>query len=284
MSNFYSQSTPFENGGQQQQPSGRGVGPYGNQTGAGGSSGYGEQQQGYGTYATSTGTTGGESSGYGGYGGYAAGQQQHQQQQQQQQPSWKQQGWQPQNTPPLAPAAAAAPLQQAQQQQQQQQQQSSIFNPAATAVMAAAASGSNDAMVKAATTVGQQFFNAGTAKVIPGFESAMQKLRVYFAVDNRYVKSKMQRILFPFLRKEWRRVVSTLWERSTDVLSVPSIASPQLIAYIFILSDSFTYSPLISQHHSRLLPKYIILYIYIYIYIQLIRSKMTWGRRSQIRQ
>jgi hypothetical protein len=43
---------------------------------------------------------------------------------------------------------------------------------------------------------------------IPGLEYVMGSLRGYFAVDNRYVKRKMAKLLFPFLNKQWKRVVS----------------------------------------------------------------------------
>jgi len=240
MANFYNQSTPFENGGQQQQqqqPSAPGGSAYGTQTGASGGygSGYGAQQQqqqqaqqqGYGAYATSAGTTGGESSAYGGYGGYGgygqgSGQQAQQQQQQQEPSSWKQQGWQSQNPPSLAPAPAAS-SQQGQQQQQQPQQASSIFNPAAT-VMAAAATGNQEAMVNAGIGVGKQFLQESTARFLPGLETTMRILRNYFAVDNRYVKAKIQRILFPFMKREWTRVQNDI--PSGEPVTAISYASP----------------------------------------------------------
>jgi len=43
---------------------------------------------------------------------------------------------------------------------------------------------------------------------IPGFDATMIALRAYFAVDNRYVQLKMKKVLFPFLSKQWRRLVS----------------------------------------------------------------------------
>ena len=215
MSGFYSQSTPFEqnsNAGQGQQQSGSAA--YG---------GYGGQQQ------PNQQQQAAAASGYGGYsaGGWAGtsggGQQQQQQQtaggyqgqSQQSQSSWNNQsGWQAQSVPstsgvgapggniptaPAAPGPAAAP-------QQQQAQPSSIFNPAAT-VMAAAVSGNNDAMMKAATDVGQQFLAQGTARLVPGLDLFMRTLRVYFAVDNRYVKTKIGRVLFPFTKRNWARMV-----------------------------------------------------------------------------
>lgn len=44
---------------------------------------------------------------------------------------------------------------------------------------------------------------------IPGLEYVMGSLRGYFAVDNRYVKRKMMKVLFPFLNKQWQRAVSS---------------------------------------------------------------------------
>ena len=94
-----------------------------------------------------------------------------------------------------------------QQQQQQQQQPAGVWNPAAVATMANVAgsmmSGDNDAVFMA----GQKFFQQGTARMIPGLESSVLLLRNYFAVDNRYVLRKMQKVLFPFLSKQWQRQV-----------------------------------------------------------------------------
>lgn len=64
--------------------------------------------------------------------------------------------------------------------------------------------------------VAQQAFQHGMNEVIkrfdvtdagiPGLNYVMTQLRSYFAVDNHYVKRKMLRVLFPFLKREWRRL------------------------------------------------------------------------------
>ena len=41
-----------------------------------------------------------------------------------------------------------------------------------------------------------------------GVDTVMQALRAYFAVDNKYVQVKMQKVLFPFTSKHWKRAVS----------------------------------------------------------------------------
>ena len=86
--------------------------------------------------------------------------------------------------------------------------------------MAAAVSGNNDAMMKAATDVGQQFLKEGTARLIPGLDLFMRTLRVYFAVDNRYVKTKIGRLLFPFTKRNWARMV-----RGVVYMLSPSVAN-----------------------------------------------------------
>jgi len=53
---------------------------------------------------------------------------------------------------------------------------------------------------------GKHFLDEGIARMIPGLERSMVELRVYFAVNNGYVKRKMGRVLFPFFNKEWRRM------------------------------------------------------------------------------
>lgn len=82
-----------------------------------------------------------------------------------------------------------------------------FWNPAvAASVMGAAASGNTDAMMGVAESMGKQFLETGWARAVPGLEKSMVTLRVYFAVDNNYVKKKMGRILMPFLFKSWKRV------------------------------------------------------------------------------
>ena len=102
----------------------------------------------------------------------------------------------------------------AQQQQfshqstQQQQPQQTFWNP--TAAMSAAAaftSSDSDAMYNVAESMGKQFLETGWAKAVPGLERTMLALRPYFAVDNGYVKKKMGRVLFPFVYRDWIRLV-----------------------------------------------------------------------------
>jgi hypothetical protein len=107
--------------------------------------------------------------------------------------------------------------QQQQQQHQQHQQQhqggsSPFWNPAmstafATAAASAVQGSSNpNAMLDVAGKIGNSFLDEGTARMIPGLEQIMRELRVYFAVDNSYCKTKMTRVLFPFFFKDWSRI------------------------------------------------------------------------------
>jgi len=98
---------------------------------------------------------------------------------------------------------------------QQSNQQPSFWNPATAATVAAMAGSmaqngmSNpDAMLNFASTAGKSFLQSSSARMIPGLEAIMTNVRGYFAVDNFYVRNKMQRILFPFLSKTWKRQVS----------------------------------------------------------------------------
>jgi hypothetical protein len=150
-----------------------------------------------------------QQSGNGGSGSYA-GYQRHQQQpnpppqqafQQNQYGSGNTQQW-------TAPQPQQQSAQQASTKTQQQQQ--AFWNPAAAASVMSLAAGSgfsNDTMLDLASNAGKSFFQSGSARMIPGLETTMGKLRVYFAVDNRYVKRKMQKVLFPFLSKHWKREV-----------------------------------------------------------------------------
>ena len=103
--------------------------------------------------------------------------------------------------------------QQQQQQHQQSQQQPSFWNPAVSAAMVGAAASMGDpnnpyAMMDIGMKAGQTFFDEGIARMIPGLERSMTALRVYFAVNNGYVKRKMQRVLCAFFYKDWCRIVS----------------------------------------------------------------------------
>ena len=115
------------------------------------------------------------------------------------------------------PQTQQQPMQQ-QQQQQQQQTPQPFFAPS-----------------NVQQAVAQQAFQQGVNEVmrrfdvtdvgIPGLNYVMTVLRSYFAVDNHYVKRKMLRVLFPFLKKEWRRLVRSFdsflfcfcFELATDV-------------------------------------------------------------------
>ena len=179
------------------------------------------------------GAPGGQQQGGGGFynsgGQYGGGSQQQQfgQQQQPQQSQYNQ--WQQPTTTTATTQQQQQPQQQMQQpntqQGQQQQQAPAFWNPTAAngaasmasnlaaGVMAnAAASGGNmnEAILGAVLKGGQEAWVSGGARMIPGLESTMQTLRTYFAVDNRYVKRKMQKVLFPFTSKQWRRLVSLL--------------------------------------------------------------------------
>mmetsp|Transcript_17433 Transcript_17433/g.25176 ORF Transcript_17433/g.25176 Transcript_17433/m.25176 type:complete len:365 (+) Transcript_17433:46-1140(+) len=95
------------------------------------------------------------------------------------------------------------------------QQQPAFWNPATAATVAAVAGSmaqggslNNDAIYGLAEATGKSLFSSGTAKIVPGVESFMIMLRQYFAVDNYYVKRKMQKILVPFFNKQWARQVS----------------------------------------------------------------------------
>mmetsp|Transcript_21589 Transcript_21589/g.28708 ORF Transcript_21589/g.28708 Transcript_21589/m.28708 type:complete len:205 (+) Transcript_21589:96-710(+) len=143
--------------------------------------------------------------------GHSQQQQQQQQPSQQQQPmaansqQWHQQPRQSVLSSAPAPAAASS----------QPPQPMNLWTPgvqqkAAATFMQVAGNGfSGQSIAGAAEQFGKDFFDEGTAKMIPGFEAAMKRLRVYFGVDNHYVKKKMQRVLFPFLFKQWKRLVRT---------------------------------------------------------------------------
>ena len=102
--------------------------------------------------------------------------------------------------------------QQQPEQQQQQQQPMNFWNPTTAALMSNAATaaatgkmGDSQAMMNMAESMGIQFLETGWAKTVPGLERSMVALRIYFAVDNAYVKRKMVKVLFPFAFRDWSR-------------------------------------------------------------------------------
>lgn len=77
----------------------------------------------------------------------------------------------------------------------------------ASVASTAVGSASNpNAMFDLGLKAGHTFLDQGTARMIPGLEKVMRELRVYFAVDNSYVKAKMLRVLFSFFYKVWKRI------------------------------------------------------------------------------
>jgi hypothetical protein len=81
----------------------------------------------------------------------------------------------------------------------------STFASVASNAVGSAASNPN-AMFDLGIKAGHTFLDQGTARMIPGLEKVMRELRVYFAVDNSYVKAKMLRVLFSFFYKTWKRI------------------------------------------------------------------------------
>jgi hypothetical protein len=110
------------------------------------------------------------------------------------------------------------------QSQQQQHGQSSFFagvqqqgTQVATQIVADFATGN-----LTGEKIGEKLMDGigkGFGGGIPGLEYVMGSLRGYFAVDNRYVKRKMAKVLFPFLNKQWQRVVSCCYTFEVGHLS-----------------------------------------------------------------
>lgn len=96
----------------------------------------------------------------------------------------------------------------------------------ASVASTAVGSASNpNAMFDLGIKAGHTFLDQGTARMIPGLERVMRELRVYFAVDNSYVKAKMQRVLFSFFHKTWKRI--ELEDASSSMNSTSSIHTSQ---------------------------------------------------------
>jgi len=128
-----------------------------------------------------------------------------------------------------------------------------MWNPtlataAASAVLNGGTSANNEALWGAGIQVGKEFLDKGTAQMIPGLERTMRYLRVYFAVDNGYVKRKIGRVLFSFAHKRWRRLESDPVTGQTPSFSLPInddnaldlyIPSMSLITYVLLCALSY---------------------------------------------
>lgn len=128
-----------------------------------------------------------------------------------------------------------------------------MWNPtlataAASAVLSGGASPSNEALWGVGIQAGKEFLDKGTAQMIPGLERTMTCLRVYFAVDNGYVKRKIGRVLFSFLHKRWRRVETESGAGKPPTYSLPInddnapdlyIPSMSLITYVLLCALSY---------------------------------------------
>lgn len=89
----------------------------------------------------------------------------------------------------------------------QNQAPSRRWDPAIKAVTSAAKahmSNSNSAL-EIGMHVGQRVFVESTSRMIPGLEKSIDNLRIYFAVNNLYVKKKICRVLFSFFYTYWKR-------------------------------------------------------------------------------
>jgi YIF1 len=151
----------------------------------------------------------------GGYGDQYSQESHSYQQQQHQQSTYQsssiQQPQQPGNFQQWAPSKSQnQQSQQPSQQQPQQQpigQQHNFWNPANTMAVAGLAAQA----MSGGMTMDQMMNFVPMPPVqdnVAHFNRIMLTLRAYFAVDNRYVQRKMRKVLFPFVSKQWRRLVS----------------------------------------------------------------------------
>jgi len=140
-----------------------------------------------------------------------------------------------------------------QQPHQQQQQTTQMFwspnvqqaaTQAAAGFMAQAATGNltSEKVLTQGMDEIQKAFGGG----IPGMNYVMRMLRSYFAVDNRYVKRKMLKVLFPFTNKQWRRgqvegpeIVNYALPHSDE--NAPDLYVPIMSLVTYCLLSAFLY-------------------------------------------
>lgn len=104
-----------------------------------------------------------------------------------------------------------------------------LFNPAAataTAAQVLMSDNKEDAIKKIITNV--------PGRMTPGIGRIVDTLKVYFAVDNNYVKKKMQRILFPFIFKGWKR---TELDPVVHQLNPDGSYNPSVVQYALPVAD-----------------------------------------------
>lgn len=74
-----------------------------------------------------------------------------------------------------------------------------LFNPATAAAAQVLIAGDKEAAIK------RMIANV-PGRMTPGLGRLVDTLKMYFAVDNHYVKKKLQRILMPFVFTSWKRL------------------------------------------------------------------------------
>lgn len=118
-----------------------------------------------------------------------------------------------------------------------------IWNPALATVAATAMAGKNEAYVDMGIIGAKKFLDEGIARMIPGLDSTMRYLRIYFAVNNSYVKRKMGMVLFSFFNREWRRMTTDPSDISGHKFALPHsddnaldlyLPSMSLITYVLL--------------------------------------------------
>ena len=86
----------------------------------------------------------------------------------------------------------------------------------------------------ATSAVGQHLFSAGSTLVQERLQRgwmSLDSLRFYFSVNNSYVKNKLRLIFFPFVHKNWSRLMVSQGDEDAyraprDDINAPGIAIP----------------------------------------------------------
>lgn len=110
-----------------------------------------------------------------------------------------------------------------------------IWNPV-TAAAAGAMTGNKEAYVDMGIIGAKKFLDEGIARMIPGLDYTMRSLRIYFAVNNTYVKRKIGMVLFSFFNREWRRTTYDPSDISGHKFALPNSDDNALDLYLPLMS------------------------------------------------
>jgi hypothetical protein len=107
-------------------------------------------------------------------------------------------------------------------------------------------------MLKFGFSAGQDMLNKQRDRWMPGVSSFWETLRFYFAVNNKYVYSKLRILLYPVMHRQWSRLLadenasvgeqssSHKWAAPRYDLNSPDLYIPLMAFFTYVLLTGFS--------------------------------------------